>query len=56
MTSFSEALREISNAKDEILRKGYPGYLYSELATIMKEQELLKETRIGYTDSDSNDA
>lgn len=35
MTSFAEALREISNAKDEVpSRKGYPGYLYSELATI----------------------
>ena len=35
MTSFAEALREISSSKGEIpSRKGYPGYLYSELATI----------------------
>ena len=35
MTSFCEALREVSSSKGEIpSRKGYPGYLYSELATI----------------------
>ena len=35
MTSFAEALREVSSSKGEIpSRKGYPGYLYSELATI----------------------
>jgi len=35
MTSYAEALREISSAKGEIPgRKGYPGYLYSELASI----------------------
>lgn len=35
MTSFAEALREVSSSKGEIpSRKGFPGYLYSELATI----------------------
>lgn len=35
MTSFAEALREVSSSKGEIpSRKGYPGYLYSEFATI----------------------
>ena len=35
MTSFAEAMREVSSSKGEIpSRKGYPGYLYSELATI----------------------
>ena len=34
MTSFAEAMREVSSSKGEIpSRKGYPGYLYSELAT-----------------------
>ena len=34
MTSFAEALREVSSSKGEIpSRKGFPGYLYSELAT-----------------------
>ena len=35
MTSFAEAMREVSSSKGEIpSRKGYPGYLYSELATL----------------------
>ena len=35
MTSFAEAMREVSSSKGEIpSRKGYPGYHYSELATI----------------------
>ncbi|GHU62207.1 V-type ATP synthase subunit B [Clostridia bacterium] len=35
MTSYAEAMREISSSKGEIpSRKGFPGYLYSELATI----------------------
>lgn len=35
MTSYAEALREVSSSKGEIpSRKGFPGYLYSDLATI----------------------
>ncbi|MFQ6054215.1 MAG: V-type ATP synthase subunit B [Candidatus Bathyarchaeia archaeon] len=35
MTNYAEALRSISIAREEIpTRKGYPGYLYSDLATI----------------------
>jgi len=35
MTNYCEALREIAIAKGEIpSRKGYPGYLYSDLATL----------------------
>jgi V/A-type H+-transporting ATPase subunit B len=35
MTNYCEALREISNARGEVpSRKGYPGYLYSDLASI----------------------
>lgn len=35
MTSFAEAMREVSSSKGEIpSRKGFPGYLYSELATL----------------------
>jgi len=35
MTSYAEALREISSLRGEIpSRKGYPGYLYSDLASI----------------------
>jgi V/A-type H+-transporting ATPase subunit B len=35
MTNYCEALREISTSKGEVpSRKGYPGYLYSDLASI----------------------
>lgn len=35
MTSYCEAMREVSSSKGEIpSRKGYPGYMYSELAAI----------------------
>lgn len=35
MTSYCEALREFSSSKNEIPgRKGYPGYLYSDLASL----------------------
>ena len=34
MTAYAEALREFSSSKGEIPgRKGYPGYLYSDLAS-----------------------
>jgi V/A-type H+-transporting ATPase subunit B len=35
MTNYAEALREVSAAREEVPgRAGYPGYLYSDLATI----------------------
>jgi V/A-type H+-transporting ATPase subunit B len=35
MTNYCEALRQISNTRGEVPgRKGYPGYLYSDLASI----------------------
>ena len=35
MTNYCEALREISNVRGEVpSRKGYPGYLYSDLASL----------------------
>ncbi len=35
MTSYCEALREIANARGEVpARKGFPGYMYSDLSTI----------------------
>jgi V/A-type H+-transporting ATPase subunit B len=37
MTNYGEALREVSAAKGEVpSRKGYPGYLYSDLASIFE--------------------
>jgi len=44
MTAYAEALREISSAKGEIpSRKGYPGYLYSELAGIYERAGIVNE-------------
>ena len=35
MTSYCEALREVSSARGEIpARRAYPGYLYSDLASL----------------------
>jgi len=35
MTSYCEALREVANARGEVpARKGFPGYMYSDLSTI----------------------
>ena len=43
MTSFCEAMREVSSSKGEIpSRKGYPGYLYSELATLYERAGIVK--------------
>lgn len=37
MTSYCEALREYSSSKEEVPgRKGYPGYLYSDLASMFE--------------------
>jgi len=44
MTAYAEALREISSAKGEIPgRKGYPGYLYSELASIYERAGIVRD-------------
>jgi len=44
MTSYAEALREISSSKGEIpSRKGYPGYLYSDLASIYERAGMLRD-------------
>lgn len=46
MTAFAEALREVSSQKGEIpSRKGYPGYLYSELATIYERAGIVKSAK-----------
>lgn len=43
MTNYCEALREVSSSKGEIpARKGYPGYLYSDLATLYERAGCLR--------------
>ncbi len=43
MTTYSEAVREISSSKGEIpSRKGYPGYLYSDLASIYERAGMIR--------------
>lgn len=43
ITAYCEALREVSSSKGEIpSRKGYPGYLYSDLATLYERAGILE--------------
>ncbi|KAI4453019.1 v-type proton atpase subunit b [Holotrichia oblita] len=43
MTAYAEALRELSSAKGEIPgRKGFPGYLYSDLASLYERAGIVK--------------
>ncbi|MCR5637183.1 MAG: V-type ATP synthase subunit B [Clostridiales bacterium] len=43
MTPYCEALREFSSSKEEIPgRKGYPGYLYSDLASLYERAGMIK--------------
>jgi V/A-type H+-transporting ATPase subunit B len=46
MTSYCEALREFSSSKGEIPgRKGFPGYLYSDLATIYERAGIINTAK-----------
>lgn len=46
MTSYAEALREFSSSKGEIpARKGYPGYLYSDFATLYERAGIIKDSK-----------
>lgn len=43
MTAYAESLREVSTLKGEIpSRKGYPGYLYSDLASIYERAGMIR--------------
>ena len=45
MTNYCEALREVGTARGEIpARKGYPGYLYSDLASIYERAGRIQES------------
>ncbi len=44
MTNYCEALREISAARKEVPgRRGYPGYLYTDLASIYERAGMIKD-------------
>lgn len=46
ITSYAEALREISSAREEVpSRKGYPGYLYSDLSTLYERAGMVKDKK-----------
>ncbi|MFH0926876.1 MAG: V-type ATP synthase subunit B [bacterium] len=46
MTNYCEALREISAARKEVPgRRGYPGYLYTDLATIYERAGRVKDKK-----------
>ena len=46
ITSYCEALREISSAREEVpSRKGYPGYMYSDLASLYERAGMLKNQK-----------
>ena len=43
MTNYCEALREVSSSKGEVpSRKGFPGYMYSDLATLFERAGCLR--------------
>lgn len=45
MTSYAEAVREFSSSKGEIPgRKGFPGYLYSDLASLYERAGVIKDS------------
>jgi V/A-type H+-transporting ATPase subunit B len=46
MTAYAEALRELASSKGEIpSRKGFPGYLYSELASLYERAGIIKGSK-----------
>ncbi len=43
MTNYCEALRELSSAREEVPgRRGYPGYMYTDLASIYERAGIIK--------------
>ncbi len=45
VTNYCDALREVSTAREELPgRRGYPGYMYSDLAAIYERAGRIKET------------
>ena len=52
MTNYGEALRQISNIRGEVpSRKGYPGYLYSDLASLYERTGRVRTSKGSITPS-----
>lgn len=46
ITSYCEGLRELSSLREEVpSRKGYPGYLYSDLASLYERAGMMNESK-----------
>lgn len=46
ITNYCEALRELSSSREEVpSRKGYPGYLYSDLASLYERAGMMKDRK-----------
>ena len=47
ITNYADALREVPAARKEVPgRRGYPGYMYTDLASSMREQEARRENQV----------
>lgn len=58
ITNYAEALREVSAARKEVPgRRGYPGYMYTDLASLYERAGRIKgKKRIDYSNSNFNNA
>ena len=58
MTNYGEALRELASQRGEIpSRKGYPGYLYSDLASMYERTGIIQGRKgVDYSGADPDNA
>ncbi|MEM0201314.1 MAG: V-type ATP synthase subunit B [Candidatus Micrarchaeaceae archaeon] len=53
MTNYAEALRELSSAREEVPgRRGYPGYMYTDLASLYERAGVIKGKKGSITQLD----
>ncbi len=53
MTNYAEALRELSSAREEVPgRRGYPGYMYTDLASLYERAGIVKGKKGSITQLD----
>lgn len=47
MTNYCEALRQIGAAREEVPgRRGYPGYMYTDLASLYERAGIIKGKKV----------